>query len=248
MSKNKDTDKSSTKETGSDGLQTIVQINIYRYRDGAFQFLLFKRAGETDDSRFWQPMSEPLAKGETIAEGLQRIAEEHAGIRNLNHMSHSVYSYDWYSGDESGRDIVFAAQVEPGTPILPDILRYSTFEWLPFGEALARLKWSGTKEALRQLQANLDKRTSQLAESSDRSESGEPGPDSETPRDQFVELHSHESGKSDGSSGDNGKQHQDPDEDARRARRTMRETNLLDGLPRAYDADQDDDGTSVFPL
>lgn len=242
MSKNKDGDKD---DKGS-GLQTIVQLNVYRFKNDAFQFLLFKRAGSDHDSQFWQPMSEPLGKGETIADGLQRIAKEHAGIRNLNHMSHSVYSYDWYSGDESGRDIVFAAQVEPTTPILPDIMRYSTFEWLSFGETLARLKWSGSKEAIRQLQANLDKRINQLSSGADDKTAGERSDETHEPREQFVDLHEHESpSKNQDASGSH---HRDPDQDAKRAKPTPRETNLLDGLPRAYDPDQDNDGTSVFPL
>jgi len=144
---------------------TIVQLNLYRFINDRFEYLVFKRVAEDSEDQIWQPISETLRDGEEVEDALPRIAASHAGIDKLEHMSNSTYSYDWYSHGESGRDMVFAAQLPNNTPILPDLDRYITFEWLPRNAAIARIKWSGSKEAIRQLQEHLEQAKDMHAES-----------------------------------------------------------------------------------
>ena len=141
-------------------LQTVVQLNIYRDMDGRFEYLLLRRIDH--EAQFWQVVTEPVASGSTIADALREAVAEQVGVRGFRHLSHETYSYEWYAGDERGRDIVFAAEVSPQAVIRLDEGRYNAYAWLPAAEAVQRLKWNGNKQALRQLDEHL--RSKRLAD------------------------------------------------------------------------------------
>jgi hypothetical protein len=134
-------------------LPTVVQINIYREVNDHFEYLLLKRIDH--DDKFWQVITEPVASHHTLADTLKQAEETQIGVRGFKHLSHEMYSYEWYARGDRGRDIVFAAELDPSTAIYPDHSRYSEYAWLPFEEAVARLKWNGNKEALRRLNDHL---------------------------------------------------------------------------------------------
>lgn len=142
-------------------VQTIVQVNIYRSRNNTYEYLLLKQIDGNDD-HFWQPVSQAIENEDAIAEALKLAAKQQAGIDNFKLVDQNFYSYDWYAKpkatrpEKQGRNIVFAAEVGAKSLILPDLTRYSSFEWLSFKQALLWLKWDGNKRALRELQDRLE--------------------------------------------------------------------------------------------
>jgi 8-oxo-dGTP pyrophosphatase MutT (NUDIX family) len=142
-------------------MQMLVQLNIYREKDGQFEYLLLKRI--TGNSSFWQVVTQPVHSGDTLGDTLRDAASEQVGLHGFKHLSHETYSYEWYANGERGRDIVFAAEVRPEATVTPDPQRYEDFAWLPINEAAQRLKWDGNRTALRQLDTHLiEKRAASL--------------------------------------------------------------------------------------
>lgn len=140
-------------------MKTLVQVNIYRWRDGQLEFLLLKRIQEEDG--FWQPVTGHMEAGETVADTLKREVIEETGIHKFKDLTDQLYSYEWYSDDQDeargvkGRDIVFGAEVRPETEVTLNPKEHDEYEWLPYDEALRRLKWQGNKESLRRLYERL---------------------------------------------------------------------------------------------
>ncbi len=137
--------------------QTVIQINVYRYKNDKLQFLMFKRIDD-DNDHFWQPLSLAVQEGEPLDESLKRAAEEQAGITELHYLSHELYSYGWFANGQKGRDIVFAAEVAPKTLVFPDLKHFERFAWMPYKEALLKLTWDGNKQSLRQLMDHIEER------------------------------------------------------------------------------------------
>lgn len=135
-------------------LQTHIQINFYRMNYGQFEYLILKRVDHEKD--FWQAVTEQVKEGGDIAETVKRAAAEQVGIRNFKRLSEEMYSYEWYTHGQRGRDIVFAAEVTPETTIDLDTSRYSDFQWLPYEQAVQHIKWSGAKDALQGLHTFLE--------------------------------------------------------------------------------------------
>jgi ADP-ribose pyrophosphatase YjhB (NUDIX family) len=140
--------------SGDSQLQTLIQINLYRFRHGQFEYLLLKRIDKDDDS-FWQPITEKVSIDGDVAAAVKKAAFEQAGLHGFKHLDKDMYSYEWFAGEERGRDIVFAAEVAAETEIVTDDTRYSAFEWFDYQEALLHLKWDGNKTALRELHERL---------------------------------------------------------------------------------------------
>lgn len=138
----------------SSKLPNIAQCNVYRYVDGSYEFLLLKRADER--RAFWQPMTEPCASSEDIGSALKRGLREQLGIEHVKHLSEETYSYEWYTGGERGRDLVFAVEIHSRTPVTLAGTQYNDYAWMPFAEAVEEVKWSGNKEALRRLNKRLE--------------------------------------------------------------------------------------------
>jgi hypothetical protein len=136
-----------------DTLQTFIQINVYRFRYGQFEYLLLKRIDE--DDHFWQPITEHVAGDSDIAAGLKRAAVEQAGLYGFKRLDQEMYTYEWFAGNQRGRDVVFSAEVAADTPVEVDSQQYGGFKWLPFQEAVLHFKWDGNKVALRQLNERL---------------------------------------------------------------------------------------------
>jgi hypothetical protein len=135
-------------------LQTHIQINFYRMNQGNFEYLILKRVDHEED--FWQGVTEQVKEGGDIAETVKRAAAEQVGIRNFKRLSEEMYSYEWYTHGQRGRDIVFAAEVIPETVIDLNTARYSDFQWLPYEQAVQHIKWSGAKDALQELHTFLE--------------------------------------------------------------------------------------------
>jgi hypothetical protein len=135
--------------------QTWVQINMYRNNGGRFEYLLLKRIDH--DDKFWQVVTEQVPTHGTIPETLRQAALNQVGVRGFKHLSKEMYSYEWYTRGDHGRDIVFAVELDPKTPIKLDSHLYSEYVWLDYKEALLRLKWDGNKQALRRLADHLHK-------------------------------------------------------------------------------------------
>lgn len=135
-------------------LQTHIQINFYRMNYGNFEYLILKRIDREKD--FWQAVTEQVKEGGDIAETVKQAAAGQVGIRNFKRLSEEMYSYEWYTHGQRGRDIVFAAEVTPETAIDLDTTRYSDFQWLPYEQAIQHIKWSGAKDALQELHDFLE--------------------------------------------------------------------------------------------
>lgn len=146
-------------------MKTLVQVNIYRWRDGKLEFLLLKRT--KDDDGFWQPVTGHMEVGETIADTLKREVVKETGIHKFKDLTEQLYSYEWYSDDqdeargEKGRDIVFGAEVRPETEVKLNPKEHDAYEWLSYQDALLRLKWDGNKESLRRLYDRLQAKAAQ---------------------------------------------------------------------------------------
>jgi 8-oxo-dGTP pyrophosphatase MutT (NUDIX family) len=163
---------------GASATQTVIQINIYRYKAGKLQFLLFKRIDE-DNDHFWQPISLAAGEDEPIDETLKKAAEQQAGISELHYLGQELYSYEWYSHGQRGRDIVFAAEVAPQTLVFPDLKQHSKFAWMPYKEALLKLTWDGNKKSLRQLMDHLEKREEEQEKQEKQPPAASPEPQTE---------------------------------------------------------------------
>ncbi len=148
---------SATDKAGA--MKTIVQVNIYRLQGDTPEFLLFKRAKQSEDDRFWQPASKEISGENSIADIMSQTLEERAGIRTYKRLSPEIYTYEWYdpkeNGGQQGRDVVFAVELESDTQITADSDRYSDFAWLSYDEAVQKLKWNGNIEALRRLRDRI---------------------------------------------------------------------------------------------
>lgn len=132
-------------------MQTIVQVQIYRVRDDAPEYLLLLRGDE--GTPFWQPVSQAVS-GETLAlKALEAAMQSQAGISSHKRLSQPIHTYEWYASGQQGKDIVFAAEVEPDTEARVDGQQFTDHAWLPFNQAVQQVKWNGNKEALRILQA-----------------------------------------------------------------------------------------------
>jgi hypothetical protein len=136
-------------------LQTVVQLNVYRYVGGQFEYLLLKRIDT--DSKFWQVVTEPVHSSATIGDTLRQAASEQIGLKGFKSLSDVTYSYEWYTHGDRGRDIVFAAEVSPEAVITLDQHRFNDYAWLPISEAVQHLKWDGNRTALKQLDDRLSK-------------------------------------------------------------------------------------------
>lgn len=133
--------------------QTIVQVNIYRMHYDTPEFLLLKRID--DDDRSWQPVSHHVVTGDDIADAVKQALKLQAGLDGFKKLSSEMYTYEWYAHGQQGRDVVFAAEVAMETPIAIDSSRFSQSVWLPYSQAIEKLKWQGNKEALRRLRDHI---------------------------------------------------------------------------------------------
>lgn len=149
----------SSKANDASTMKTNVQVNIYRLHGDTPEFILFKRAKQSDDDRFWQPASKEIIKENSIADVMIQTLEERAGIRKYKRLSPEVYTYEWYdpneNGGQQGRDVVFAVELELDAPITADSKRYSDYAWLTYDEAVSKLKWNGNVEALKRLRDRI---------------------------------------------------------------------------------------------
>jgi hypothetical protein len=138
----------------SNSAPTHVQINIYRLHYGHFEYLLLKRIDDQTEE-FWQPVTEPVIH-DNIAETVKWAASKQTGINHFKRLSEETYSYGWYANGQQGRDLVFAAEVDDEVEPEVDTGRYHSFSWFRFNEAMQHLKWSGAKDALRNLNQYLE--------------------------------------------------------------------------------------------
>ena len=152
-------------------MKTLVQVIIYRWRNGQPEFLLLKRTQEDGD--FWQPVTGHVEPRETIADTLKREVIEETGVHKIKELTEQLYSYAWYSDDrrEEGTDLVFGAEVHSDTEIKLNPKEHDEYEWLTYNDALKRLKWDGNKESLNRLYERLQReQTAPVSETDDYSE------------------------------------------------------------------------------
>lgn len=135
-------------------LQQHIQVIFYRMNYGQFEYLTVLRIDKEKD--FWQLVTERVSKGRSIADTVRQAAIEQVGIRHFKRLSEATYSYEWYTHGQRGRDIVFAAEVEHDAAVTLDTGRYSQYTWMSFDEAMKHIKWSGAKDALRELHVSLE--------------------------------------------------------------------------------------------
>jgi hypothetical protein len=133
---------------------TYIQINFYRMMYGRFEYLVLKPIGEDKD--LWQAVTQQVSATSDIANTVKQAAIEQVGVRSFVRLSEEMYTYEWYTHGQRGRDIVFAAELDPRAVITIDTSRYSQFQWLPFEAALLSLKWLGAKDGLRDLNRFLE--------------------------------------------------------------------------------------------
>jgi hypothetical protein len=134
---------------------THIQINFYRMNYGTFEYLILKRVDSEED--FWQSVTAQVKEGGDIGFTVKQAAANQVGIHSFKRLSEEMYSYEWYTPHgQRGRDIVFAAEVTPDTALDIDTSKYSSFQWLPFEQAVQHIKWNGAKDALRDLHKFLE--------------------------------------------------------------------------------------------
>lgn len=134
--------------------QLGVQLNVYRQAaNGQYEYLLLNR---TDQGQaIWQFITQRVTQSDTLIDSLRQAAIEQAGLHGFKQLSQQTYSYEWYAGNQRGRNIVFAAEVSSGTAITISDPRFSTYAWLPYADAVQRVEWNGSKQALEQLDRQL---------------------------------------------------------------------------------------------
>src|SRR4051812_21760637 len=110
-------------------MKTVVQINIYRQVKGDFEYLLLKTNDKSEP--FWQPVTQVVPVTSTPPDTLKLAIKSQVGIQGFKQFDEELFTYDWFSHGERGRDLVFSGEIDPATPILPDLTKYSEFAWLP---------------------------------------------------------------------------------------------------------------------
>ena len=126
---------------------------MYRMNYDTPEFLLVKRIDDDDHS--WQPISQKMAADGDIAEAIKSALKLQAGLDGYKKLSSEMYTYEWYAHGQQGRDIVFAVEVAMDTGIAIDTSQFSHYLWLPYSQAIEKLKWQGNKEALRRLRDHI---------------------------------------------------------------------------------------------
>lgn len=142
--------------------QLGVQLNVYRQAaNGHYEYLLLNR---TDQGQtIWQFITQRVIQSDTLIDSLRQAAIEQAGLHGFKQLSQQTYSYEWYAGNLRGRNIVFAAEVSANAAITISDPRFSTYAWLPYADAVQRVEWNGSKQALEQLDRQLQAGRSQEA-------------------------------------------------------------------------------------
>jgi hypothetical protein len=69
MSDTAEKQKAKSQAGKTSGVQTVVQINVFRYKNGQPNFLMLKRI-DKDNDHFWQPISQPIDDDQPMAEAL----------------------------------------------------------------------------------------------------------------------------------------------------------------------------------
>jgi dATP pyrophosphohydrolase len=127
----------------------IVEICVFRFVKDCPEYLLLKRSpDESIYPNVWQMVSGTMREGERVVEAALREFKEETSLAHMHFwvVPHVSTFYD-AEYDAVNLSPFFAAQVSPGAaPTLS--LEHSTYEWLPYEQAWARLVWPGQRAGL----------------------------------------------------------------------------------------------------
>jgi 8-oxo-dGTP pyrophosphatase MutT (NUDIX family) len=127
-----------------------IQIVVYKIIGGAVSYLLLKRSEAKGG--FWQPVTGGIELGENDIQALHRELGEELGIFTYIRVTPMIYEFS-FSVEQSHnlKERVYGVEVDPDQEIILSS-EHTDYAWLPYEDAIDRLKWDSNRQAL----TNLD--------------------------------------------------------------------------------------------
>lgn len=128
----------------------IIDLYVYRIRDGSPEFLVLHRAPGTLGGT-WQSVHGKIEEGETAWQAALRELREETGLTPTRfHQVDAVNTFYVAREDTIHLCPSFAAQVAAeACVVLND--EHDAFEWLDVESATARFPWPGLRRAVREI-------------------------------------------------------------------------------------------------
>ena len=136
----------------------IIDVWLFRVRDGRAEVLMLHRAPERVLARLWQGVSGRVEPDERVVDAAWREVREETGytaadVEIAYHLDY-VSEFLWEPLDATISSVYFAFRV-PGDrePVLSH--EHDQWEWLPIEDAIRRVVWPGYRIGLEHLRDNL---------------------------------------------------------------------------------------------
>jgi len=129
-----------------------VKVFVYRYRDGAPDYLLLRGAGHES---FWGPVQGPIGFGEKLDSAIKREVMDDIGLSRPMNLIDLHLPGRWILGDEEVIEWSFGFRTLPEQGRLRLSDRWAAFRWAQFSEAYPSLELEGDRATLLRLHSLL---------------------------------------------------------------------------------------------
>ena len=131
-----------------------IRVFVYRYEDGAPNYLLLRSAQGIEG--FWTPIHGPIGFGEKLESAIRREVMDDTGIAKPAELIDLQMPSRWLVGDEEIIEWNFGFRAVPALDQLQlDGQRWSDFRWSPFPEAYPSLELENDRAAIMRLHTLL---------------------------------------------------------------------------------------------